>query len=73
MPAFPVYLLHGTDDNVIPAIESVLLAGTLRDARRAGPAARDAADHPRRGRSVGRRARVRVALVRFWAGVLDEE
>ena len=26
----PVYLLHGTDDNVIPAIESSLLADTLR-------------------------------------------
>jgi dienelactone hydrolase len=26
----PVYLLHGTDDNVIPAIESALLADTLR-------------------------------------------
>lgn len=29
-PAAPVYLLHGTDDNVIPAIESALLAETLR-------------------------------------------
>ncbi len=29
-PAAPVYLLHGTDDNVIPAIESFLLADTLR-------------------------------------------
>ena len=29
-PAAPVYLLHGTDDNVVPAIESSLLAGTLR-------------------------------------------
>ncbi len=29
-PAAPVYLLHGTDDNVIPAIESALLADTLR-------------------------------------------
>ena len=29
-PAAPVYLLHGTDDNVIPAIESSLLAETLR-------------------------------------------
>jgi dienelactone hydrolase len=29
-PRAPVYLLHGTDDNVIPAIESVLLADTLR-------------------------------------------
>ena len=29
-PAAPVYLLHGTGDNVIPAMESALLAGTLR-------------------------------------------
>ena len=29
--ACPVYLLHGTDDNVIPAIESALLARTLRE------------------------------------------
>lgn len=29
-PRAPVYLLHGTDDNVIPAIESSLLTETLR-------------------------------------------
>jgi dienelactone hydrolase len=29
-PACPVYLLHGTDDNVVPAIESTLLADHLR-------------------------------------------
>jgi dienelactone hydrolase len=29
-PAAPVYLLHGTDDNVIPAIESEHLAASLR-------------------------------------------
>jgi dienelactone hydrolase len=29
-PAGPVYLLHGTDDNVVPAIESTLLGNTLR-------------------------------------------
>src|SRR4029453_10751813 len=30
-PACPVYLPHGIDDNVIPAIESALLARSLRD------------------------------------------
>jgi dienelactone hydrolase len=30
-PAAPVFLLHGTDDNVVPAIESTLLARDLRD------------------------------------------
>jgi dienelactone hydrolase len=29
-PACPVYLLHGTEDNVIPAVESVVLARDLR-------------------------------------------
>jgi predicted esterase len=29
-PSADVYLLHGADDNVIPAVESVLLAGELR-------------------------------------------
>jgi len=29
-PAAPVYLLHGTEDNVVPAIESTLLARDLR-------------------------------------------
>jgi fermentation-respiration switch protein FrsA (DUF1100 family) len=30
LPAGPVFLLHGTEDNVVPAIESTLLADTLR-------------------------------------------
>jgi dienelactone hydrolase len=30
-PAAPVYLLHGSDDNVIPAVESELLAADLRE------------------------------------------
>jgi dienelactone hydrolase len=29
-PACPVFLLHGTTDNVVPAVESTLLASTLR-------------------------------------------
>jgi len=29
-PSAPVYLLHGADDNVIPAVESELLAGHLK-------------------------------------------
>jgi dienelactone hydrolase len=31
LPGGPVYLLHGTDDNVVPAIESTLLAAHLRE------------------------------------------
>jgi fermentation-respiration switch protein FrsA (DUF1100 family) len=29
-PRCPVYLLHGSDDNVVPAVESLLLARDLR-------------------------------------------
>lgn len=32
LPSAPVYLLHGTDDNVVPAIESTLLARQLEQA-----------------------------------------
>jgi alpha-beta hydrolase superfamily lysophospholipase len=30
-PSAPVYLLHGTDDNVVPAVESELLAAHLKN------------------------------------------
>jgi dipeptidyl aminopeptidase/acylaminoacyl peptidase len=32
LPSAPVYLLHGTDDNVVPAIESTLMARELEQA-----------------------------------------
>jgi dienelactone hydrolase len=34
LPTAPVYLLHGTEDNVVPAIESTLLARQLDNERR---------------------------------------
>jgi dienelactone hydrolase len=68
-PAAPVYLLHGADDNVIPAVESQLLADDLR-ARGAHvtqlstPLITHAeVDHPPEIREIWR-------LVRFWAGPL---
>ena len=70
-PACAVYLLHGADDNVIPAIESSLLAGTLRE--RGVPVtflATPLVTHA----EVDRRAAASSAwaLVRFWSGVLEE-
>lgn len=70
-PAAPVYLLHGSDDNVIPAVESALLAADLR--------ARGAAVHHLatplithaevdRPPSIGEI----FDLVRFWGRLLDE-
>ena len=70
VPAGPVYLLHGTDDNVVPAIESTLLGRDLA-ARRPGARAADAAHHARRSGS-----RLDVAaiwrLIDFWSKMLDE-
>lgn len=70
-PAAPVYLLHGTDDNVIPAIESSLLAESLR-AR--GVAVRQLATPLITHADVDKAATVSAVwrLIAFWADVLDE-
>lgn len=70
-PAAPVYLLHGSGDNVVPAVESTLLAGELRG--------RGATVHHLvtplithaevdRGSAAG----AIWELVRFWAALLHE-
>ena len=72
IPSFPVYLLHGVDDNVIPAVESELLAETLRSA---------GADVTQLATPLITHAEVDRApdagavweLVRFWAELLEEE
>lgn len=70
-PHSAVYLLHGTDDNVVPAIESTLLAGTLR--------ARGVAVHllltPLITHAEVDRSSTAGAvwgLIHFWADVLDD-
>lgn len=71
-PTFPVYLLHGTDDNVIPAVESALLAGTLRER---GVDVRQLATPLITHAEVDRSAAARAVwdLVQFWAHLLDEQ
>ena len=71
-PAFPVYLLHGTGDNVIPAVESRLLAETLR-AR--GVKVDQLASPLITHAEVDQTAATRAIwdLVQFWADLLDEE
>lgn len=71
LPSAPVYLLHGADDNVIPAAESRLLEDALvhqgaRVRRLSTPLITHAA--------VDRSAAVRGVwdLVLFWADLLDE-
>lgn len=72
VPAAPVYLLHGTDDNVIPAVESKLLFDSLR-ARggRVYQLATPLITHAEVDRSAA--ARAIWDLVSFWANLLDEE
>ena len=71
-PAAPVYLLHGTDDNVIPAVESKLLADSLR-ARggRVHQLATPLITHAEVDRSAA--ARALWDLVSFWSNLLDEQ
>ena len=71
VPAAPVYLLHGTDDNVIPAVESNLLAASLR--RRGGRVhqlATPLITHAEVDRSAA--ARAIWDLVSFWGNLFDE-
>jgi dienelactone hydrolase len=71
VPAAPIYLLHGTDDNVIPAIESALLAETLRSR---GVTVHQLATPLITHAEVDRSARIADMwrLVRFWEGLLGE-
>ena len=71
LPSAPVFLLHGTDDNVVPAIESTLLG---RHAAASGLRARvlltPLITHAEvdRGSTMGAIWR----LIDFWTDVLDE-
>jgi hypothetical protein len=71
-PPFPAYLLHGTDDNVIPAVESQLLADALRQR---GADVRQLATPLITHAEVDRSAAARAIwdLVKFWSDLLDEE
>jgi dienelactone hydrolase len=70
-PTCPVYLLHGMDDNVIPAIESELLARTLRNR---GVTVRYLSTPVVTHASVNQSElwSSAWALVRFWSAVLDD-
>jgi fermentation-respiration switch protein FrsA (DUF1100 family) len=71
VPAAPVYLLHGTDDSVIPAVETRLLAQSLQG--------RGVAVYPLLSGLIthaevdkGAAAGETWALIRFWTGLLEE-
>lgn len=70
-PSAPVYLLHGTDDNVIPAVESFLLADTLRSRGvEVHQLATPLITHAEVDRSATPSAMLK--LVGFWADLLGE-
>jgi len=70
-PKCPVYLLHGTEDNVIPAEESQLLAETLRSR---GVEVKQLATPLITHAEVDRSAAALAvwSLVHFWTDLLDE-
>ena len=69
-PIAPVYLLHGIDDNVIPAVESARLAEHLRDKTRVRALIGGFLTHV----DVAGRPGVKdtLEMVRFWKELLDE-
>ena len=72
LPAAPVYLLHGTDDNVIPSVESRLLAQAFSSN---GVRVRQLATPLITHAEVEGTVAVRAVwdLVQFWAHLLDEK
>ena len=69
-PAAPVFLLHGTDDTVIPSVETVLLAHHLRDKTRVRSLLSRLITHAEADREPGPGDVFK--LVGFWADVLDQ-
>lgn len=69
-PRAPVYLLHGADDTVIPAIESTLLARALEPFTRVHLRTTALITHAEMDREVD--ALEALRLVRFWSDLLDE-
>jgi dienelactone hydrolase len=69
-PAAPVYLLHGAGDNVIPPIESELLARYLTPSTRVRALITPLITHTEVDRTAG--AADVWELIRFWALVMGE-
>jgi alpha-beta hydrolase superfamily lysophospholipase len=70
-PTAPVYLLHGIDDTVIPAVETRLLARSLQSrGTRVHPLLSGLITHAEVDKSAA--AVETLRLVAFWAGLLGE-
>jgi dienelactone hydrolase len=69
-PSVPVYLLHGTDDTVIPSVETLLLAEHLRDKTRVKTLLSGLITHAEVDTSVNAAGEV-IKLVGFWSDLLS--
>lgn len=69
-PSAPVYLLHGADDTVIPAVEATLLAQALSPHTKVHLLATPLISHAELGRSAGVGDVWR--LLSFWSHLIDE-
>jgi hypothetical protein len=68
-PQAPVFLLHGTDDTVIPAVESLLLAQHLEhDGVNVHPLLSGLITHAEVDKTAA--ASETLKLIGFWAGLL---
>ena len=70
-PSAPVYLLHGRDDNIIPAVESILLADAL-EARGAEVEVLLSGLITHAQVSASATASDAWQLIRFWTNILQE-
>ena len=70
-PKAPVFLLHGTDDTVIPSVETLLLAEHLERHTRVRLLLSDLISHAEVDNTAAAAAEV-LKLVGFWAELLNE-
>jgi dienelactone hydrolase len=68
-PSAPVYLLHGTDDTVIPSVETLLLAHHLEDTTRVKTLLSGLITHAELDKDTNATSEV-FKLVNFWADLL---
>lgn len=70
-PSAPVYLLHGADDNVIPAVESELLAADLQGSTRVRLLLSNVITHAELAQRPA--AMETWRLITFWKAILAEQ
>jgi dienelactone hydrolase len=70
-PTAPVYLLHGTDDTVIPSVETLLLGEHLKDRTKVKTLLSGLIIHAELDKTANAAGEV-IRLVSFWSDLLSE-